>query len=160
MSPRLKVPTTRLFSTACLGWQVTTNKKVKIPYNCLVLMRGIHSHMKSVMPLQWRHNGRNGVWNHQPHDCLLNRLLRCRSKKTSKLRVTGLCEGNSPVTGGFPTQRASNGQNVSIWWRLHAESVSMSYCQHELTKPLDISYRWLSVTLQYIQCVTNGHSVV
>ena len=25
-----------------------------------------------------------------------------RSKKTSKLRVTGLCEGNLPVTGEFP----------------------------------------------------------
>ena len=39
------------------------------------------------------------------------------SEKTSKLRVTGLCEGNSPVTGEFPTQRASNAENVSIWWR-------------------------------------------
>ena len=33
---------------------------------------------------------------HQPHGCLLNRLFRPRSKKTSKLRVTGLCVGNSP----------------------------------------------------------------
>ena len=31
----------------------------------------------------------------QPHDCLLNRLFRRKSKKTSKLRVTGLCVGNS-----------------------------------------------------------------
>ena len=54
--------------------------------------------------LQWRHNDRDGVWNHQPHDCLLNRLFRRRSKKTSKLRVTGLCEGNSPVTGEFPAK--------------------------------------------------------
>ena len=30
-------------------------------------------------------------------------VFRCRSKKTSKLRVTGLCEENSPVTGGFPS---------------------------------------------------------
>ena len=42
-------------------------------------------------PLQWRHNGRDGVSNHQRHDCLLNRLFRRRSKKTSKLRITGLC---------------------------------------------------------------------
>ena len=48
------------------------------------------------------------------------RLFRCRSKKTSKLRVTGLCEGNSPVTGEFPAQRASDTENVSIWWRHHA----------------------------------------
>ena len=36
------------------------------------------------------------------------RLYRRKSKKTSKLRVTGLYAGNSPVTGEFPTQRASN----------------------------------------------------
>ena len=69
--------------------------------------------------LQWRHNERDGVPNHQPHDCLLNRLFRRRSKKTSKLRITGLCEGNSTVTGDFPTQRASNAENVSIWRRHH-----------------------------------------
>ena len=55
--------------------------------------------------LQWRHNEHNGVSNHQPHDCLSNRLSKRRSKKTSKLRVTGLCVGNSPVTGEFPAQK-------------------------------------------------------
>ena len=69
--------------------------------------------------LQWRHNVRAGVSNSQPGDCLLNRLFRRRSKKTSKLRVTGLCEGNLPVTNEFPAQRASNAENVSIWWRHH-----------------------------------------
>ena len=59
---------------------------------------------------RWRPNGHNGVSNHQPHDCLLNRLFRCRSKKTSKLRVTGLCVGNSPVTGEFPAQMARNAE--------------------------------------------------
>ena len=46
--------------------------------------------------LQWRHNDHDGVSNHQPHGCLLNRLFRRKSKKTSKLRATGLCVGNSP----------------------------------------------------------------
>ena len=46
--------------------------------------------------LQLPHNERDGVSNHQPDDCLLYRLFRRRSKKTSKLRVTGLCAGNSP----------------------------------------------------------------
>ena len=32
------------------------------------------------------------------------------SKEISKLCVTGLCEENSPVTGEFPAQRASNGK--------------------------------------------------
>ena len=42
-----------------------------------------------------------------------------RSKKTLKLHVTGICEGNSPTTGEFPSQRASNAENFSIWWRRH-----------------------------------------
>ena len=72
--------------------------------------------------LQWRHNGRDVVSNHQPHDCLLNRLSRRRSKKTSKLRVTDLWTVNSSVTGEFPAHRASNVENVSIWWRHHVLS--------------------------------------
>ena len=69
--------------------------------------------------LRWRHNGRDGISNHQPHDCLRNCLFRRRSKEISKLRVTGLCAGNSQDTGEFPTQRASKVKNVSIWWRHH-----------------------------------------
>ena len=70
-------------------------------------------------PLRWRHNGRDSVSNHQSYHCLLNRLFRRRSKKTPKLGVTGLCVGNSPGTGEFPAQMASNAENVSIWWRHH-----------------------------------------
>ena len=69
--------------------------------------------------LQWRHNGLDSVSNHQPHHCLLSRLFGRRSKKTSKLRVTGLRAGNSPGTGEFPAQMASYAENVSIWWRHH-----------------------------------------
>ena len=72
-----------------------------------------------VHALLWRHNDDDGVSNHQPHGCLLNRLFRRRSKKISKLRVTGLCAGNSPGTGEFPAQRACYAENVSIWWRHH-----------------------------------------
>ena len=50
---------------------------------------------------------------------ILKRLFRRRSKKTSKLRVTGLCVGNSPGTGDFPAQMASNAENVPVWWRHH-----------------------------------------
>ena len=53
------------------------------------------------------------VSNHQPHDCLLNRLFKRRSKKTLKLRVTGLCAG----TGELPAQMVSYEENVPIWWR-------------------------------------------
>ena len=59
------------------------------------------------------------VANHRHLECLLNRLLRRRSKKISKLRVTGLGGENSPVIGEFPAQMANNVKNVSIWWRHH-----------------------------------------
>ena len=71
------------------------------------------------LSLRWRHNGHDGVSNHQPHHYFLNRLVRRRSKKTSKLHVTGLCAGNSPMTAEFPAQVASDAENVSIWWRHH-----------------------------------------
>ena len=61
---------------------------------------------------------------HGSLDYLLSRLFRRRSKKSSKLCITGHCEGNSPVTPEFPTQRASNTENVSIWWRHHAYNFS------------------------------------
>ena len=80
-----------------------------------------------INPLHIRHNGRGGILNHQHHDCLLICLFCHRSKKTSKLRVTGLCEGNSTVTGEFPAQRASNAKNGSIWWRHHADRGSNIY---------------------------------
>ena len=71
---------------------------------------------------QWLHNEQDSVSNHQPHECLLNRLFGRISKKTSKICVTGLCAGNSPATGEFPAQRTSNTENVSIWWRHHGLS--------------------------------------
>ena len=63
----------------------------------------------------------DGVSNYRRLDCLLNRLIGRRLKKTSKLRVTGLCDGNSQVTGEFSAHEASNAENVSIlmtssWW--------------------------------------------
>ena len=66
--------------------------------------------------IQWRHNGRDSVSNHQPQP-----FIQLQIKNTSKLRVTGLCAGNSPVTGEFHAQSASNAVNVSIWWRHHGQ---------------------------------------
>ena len=85
----------------------------------------------SEQTLQWRNSGRDGVSNHQPHHCLLNGLFRRRSKKTSKLCVTGLYAGSSPVTGEFPAQMASNAENISIWERHHGnESIPVLRSQY------------------------------
>ena len=98
---------------------------INVQISILACRRGLEiTHCKVVffalIPLQWRHDGYDGVSNLQLNDWLLNRLFRRRLKKASKLRVTDFCAGNSPVTGEFPTQRASNAENVSISWRQHA----------------------------------------
>ena len=80
----------------------------------------------NVSLLLWRHNGNGSDSNHQPHECLLNRLFRRRSKKTSKLRVTGLCAGKSPGTGEFPAQMASYAENVSIWCSHHVKFITLT----------------------------------
>ena len=77
--------------------------------------------------LKWRHNEHVGVSNHQPHNCLRNRLFKRRSNNTSKSRVTCLCKGNSPLSGEFPAQRTSNAENVSIWWRPHLTIIITSF---------------------------------
>ena len=95
-----------------------------IPLNIVLLAQVVHVCANKqdchwFRTLQWRHNGRHSISNHQPHDCLLNGLFRRRSKKTWKLRVTGLYAWNSLGNGEFPTQMASNAEDVSIWWRHH-----------------------------------------
>ena len=52
--------------------------------------------------LKWRHTQCNGVSNHQRLECLLNCLFRRRSKKTSNIGVTGLCEGIQRWQVDFP----------------------------------------------------------
>ena len=89
---------------------------VDIPDLLPPVSRGQHWRHAVHISLQWRHNGRDDVLNHQRLDCLLN-CFKHRSKKTSKLRGIGLCEGNSLGTVEFPAQKASNAENVSIWWR-------------------------------------------
>ena len=81
----------------------------------------------NILSLLWRHNGDECVSNHQPHDCLFNRLFGRWSKETPKLRVTGLCAGNSLETGEFDAQMASNAENVSIWWCHHVHFVFLFF---------------------------------
>ena len=78
-----------------------------------------------VPSLEWRHNERDGVSNHRRLDCLFKRLFRSRSKKISKLRVTGLCEGNSLVAGEFPhkgqvTREMFPFHDAIMWWHHRA----------------------------------------
>ena len=65
--------------------------------------------------LQWHLNEREGI------SAVYSTVCSGGDKKqTSKLRVIGICARNSPVIGEFPAQRASNAENISIWWRHNA----------------------------------------
>ena len=103
--------------------------------------------------LRWRHNDHAGVSNHQPHGCLLNRLFRRKSKKTSKLRVTGLCAGNSiSRTNGqlrgkcfhlMTSSWGGNGLKIAEWdlgisWSvvfqmsIPAQNNALAWCRHQM----------------------------
>ena len=120
-------------------------------------------------PLRWRHNGCDSVSNHQPHHCLLNRLFRRRSKKTSKLRVTGLCTVISPGTGEFSAQMASNAENVSIWWRHHGPPVDSHHKLPMMSRVFNLGMSiyispviWslmFSMLLAWTCCWTNNRAV-
>ena len=77
--------------------------------------------------LQWHIIGRDGVSNHQPYDCLLKRLFRRKSKKTSKLRFTGICAkiDRWPVNSPHKWPGTRKAENVSIWWRHHENTWRM-----------------------------------
>ena len=70
------------------------------------------------------------------------------SRKTSKLRITGLCAGNSPVIGEFPTQSISNVENISIRWR-----------HHEWPGPVFYLISWSPSHLEFFLQVTWSFSI-
>ena len=140
--PRL---TSRTFLWSCSCWMVSS-----WIVQCWFLSPGLYglnfttasSATKAKgKPWEWRHNERDGVSNYQRLGCLHNRLFRRISKKTSKLRVTGLCEGNSPVTGEFPAQRASNAD-----FCFHLMTSSCKGIYDEITPnrpPLKVISQWV-----------------
>ena len=84
--------------------------------------------------LHWRHDDHDDVSNHQPHGCLLNRVFRRRSKKISKLRVTGLCAGNSPgpvnsLHKGPVTRKMFPFDDVIMRFLLGTGILSLNYTQ-------------------------------
>ena len=84
-------------------------------FECILLLTNliwVH-YLQHVVSLQWRHHVNDGVSNHRGLDGFVNCLFRRRSKRISNLCVSGLCKGNSPVTGGFPSKSASNAESVS-----------------------------------------------
>ena len=56
-------------------------------------------HAIQCITLQWRHNGRDSVSNHQPHDCLLNRFIQTQIKGNIKAPL------HWPLCGEFTGDR-------------------------------------------------------
>ena len=130
-------------SEGVFAWNVHIASEHQIKYGIIqyeIAQHRWYGALRTQISLRWRHNDHAGVSNHQPHDCLLNRLFRRKSKKTSKLRVTGLCAGNSTGTGEFPAQMASYAENVSIWWRHHDDIICVYI--HKMKLP---SFRFYSI---------------
>ena len=107
---------------------VTTHEWILL-YNSLHIMhtgrtihyiQGYDCQVKPLNTLQWRHNGHDGVWKHQPPECLLNRLFRHRSKKTSNLCVTGPC-----------------GQFTGDRWLPRTKGQQREKCSHLMTSSWD-----------------------
>ena len=73
--------------------------------------------------LGWTSSGRLQRWRLKSPRLFTQPFVQAQIKETPKLRVSGLCNGNAPVTGGFPSQRASNAENFPFdrrhranWW--------------------------------------------
>ena len=110
------------------------------------------------MTLQWRHNDRDGVSNQRRLNCLLSRLFRCRSKKTSKLRVTGLSEG--PKRGKC-LHLITSSWSKRVWslnvkmdkFRFAALSTILTYISHKaLEKERNKKNVKISPFLRYAPC--------
>ena len=65
-------------------------------------------------------------------------FVQAQIEETSKLRVTGLCEGNPPVTGGFPSQSASKAENASILLCHHGRPQPGQPWIGQIRKPQDL----------------------
>ena len=76
-----------------------------------------------VYSITWRHNERDASQITSLTIVCSQPFIQAQIKENIKYpRYWPLCAGNSPVTGEFPAQRASNAENVSIWWCHHANS--------------------------------------
>ena len=102
--------------------------------------------------LRWRHNERDSVSNHQPHDCLLNRLFIQTQIKENIKAPLHFWLGNSQGTGEFPAQMASNVENVSIWWRHHGKLKSPSRCTWSKYGPIFHSIDTFYIHGYFILC--------
>ena len=98
-----------------------------------------HSHVH----ILWRHYGNvtRAPGASRQLDCLFTNLFKLASKETLKLHITGHCEGNPPITGGFPLQNTSNAESTSISSRGH-----YALCNKQRQRKVQVQVRGLGNT--------------
>ena len=120
-----------LLHTALQWWRQNLDKELelyKTPHTLPLQVSYRVSVMWIFKTLQWHYKEHDGVSHHQLLDCLLNCLFRSRSRLTSKLCITGICEGDLSVTSGFPSQRSSKVENIYIYWRHQSDHITIIPC--------------------------------
>ena len=73
---------------------------------------------------------RHDISNHLRHEGLIKSLFTLISKKYQSLALLALCEGNPPVSGGFPHKGpviTGNIESVPMSWRLHRQSWDVQF---------------------------------
>ena len=141
-----------------LHWNLKWNSYIFIQENAfeyVVCKIAVILSRLQCVTLQWRHNGCDGVSNHHPHGCLLNRLYRAQIRENIKApRHWPLC-GDSPVTGEFFAQKASYAENVSIWWRHHevtSQAVDKISCTEDIVSVI------IATTMIAQMCVSSEYN--
>ena len=101
-------------------WPVTALEFEGNDYNIVIMTavefqwkRHLGSHTRYTSITMTSHD-RHDVSNHRWLQCLSRSLCRRTSNKTSKLRAAGNSKAKPPISDGFPSQRASNVERVSM----------------------------------------------
>ena len=126
------VHSTRIY-TPWMAQQVTScniarRPKYEMKAYCTFRIRYDSCHDTTNNSLQWRHNELDGVWNHKPHDCLLNRLFGCRLRKPQSSASMAFARGihRSPVNSPHKwplTQKMFPFNDVIMCYCLSQEAV-------------------------------------
>ena len=87
---------------------------------------------------------------------ILTKYSRKHSIARQKAVLLVFCEGNSPMTGGFPSQRANNEENVSIWWRHHC-----LICTQHLSMTRYVWYRVIEDRAMWsLHCINHWNPLI
>ena len=107
--------------------------------------------------LQWHHNESHGVSNYRRLHCLLNGWFRRRLKKTSNIRVTGLCAGNSSVNSphkGPVTQKMFPFDDGTMNWCLYPYPSGLLHYYWDIYT-IALQYQWDNVEWSWKMCYMN-----